>query len=256
MLLHYDSIYLSPHLDDAALSCGGQIHAQTISGKKVLIVTIMAGAPLAETPSAFVQSMHERWELLSDTVARRRNEDIKACQLLGADHLHWEVPDCIYRLHPTTGEPIYSSWEEVTGSVNPTESALVEELAGRLADLPRHGRIFAPLSAGWHVDHQITREAAERCLGTSLFYYEDYPYVREPGALRAIISSDSTEWGSTVVPLSELELQAKIASIATYISQMSSFFADRADLEKQVRSFARHTGGERIWHRLTASSER
>ncbi|MEZ4728018.1 MAG: PIG-L family deacetylase [Caldilineaceae bacterium] len=41
----YDAIYLSPHLDDVALSCGGQIFGATRTGQRVLIVTITAGDP-------------------------------------------------------------------------------------------------------------------------------------------------------------------------------------------------------------------
>ena len=41
-----DHLYLSPHFDDAALSCGGQIATWTAAGQSVLVVTITGGDPL------------------------------------------------------------------------------------------------------------------------------------------------------------------------------------------------------------------
>ena len=64
MRTHYDAIYLAPHLDDAALSCGGQIYQLTAVGKQVLIVTIIAGDPPQNVVySDFARELHERWEL-------------------------------------------------------------------------------------------------------------------------------------------------------------------------------------------------
>src|SRR5678816_3320336 len=106
---YYDALYLSPHLDDAVLSCGGQIFQRTAAGQTVLIVTIMAGDPPHPTVSDYAQSLHDRWALATDAAAARRAEDLAAAHLLGADTLHWSVPDCIYRLHPTSGQPFYVS---------------------------------------------------------------------------------------------------------------------------------------------------
>src|SRR3954449_7408206 len=100
----YDWIYLSPHLDDAALSCGGQIFAASQGGERVLIVTITAGNPVGSV-SSYAASLHSRWELVDATEARRQ-EDLAACAILGAESLHWAVPDCIYRVD-AQGNPFY-----------------------------------------------------------------------------------------------------------------------------------------------------
>ena len=42
-MTRYHAIYLAPHLDDAVLSCGGQIFERTARGENVLVVTVMAG---------------------------------------------------------------------------------------------------------------------------------------------------------------------------------------------------------------------
>jgi len=258
----YDAIYLSPHLDDAALSCGGQIYAATQAGRRVLIVTITAGDPptdsstdsSADSPasvSAYAQSLHDRWQLQADAVAARRAEDLAACAILGADALHWSLPDCIYRSDPATGAPYYVSDDDIFGPVAAGEKALVAALAAALADLPDAERVIAPLTVGNHVDHQSTRLAAEQAVSPAkLHYYEDYPYAQTPGAVAGLVAHPSGGWAATVVPLDEAALRAKIDAIRAYRSQLSTFFADEADLAAQVRGVARTRGGERLWRRL------
>jgi hypothetical protein len=50
-------IYISPHLDDAALSAGGLIHEQTQAGLPVEIWTLMSGFPLVDEVSPLAQVM-------------------------------------------------------------------------------------------------------------------------------------------------------------------------------------------------------
>lgn len=250
MLAHYDSIYLSPHLDDVALSCGGQVAEKTAVSHPVLILTITAGDPPSNTLSNFATSLHERWELPTETVARRRAEDITACGILGADYLHWDIPDCIYRPHPTTGEMMYVSGADIFGEINTAEFSLIPHLAQRFSMLPSADHIFTPLTIGHHIDHQITRAAAEHYFGSRLCYYEDYPYARIPGALETVISAEQTaDWQAQTLPLSPVALQAKMDAIAAFKSQISTFFLNQADLEEQIRTFTQKVNGERIWTR-------
>lgn len=244
----YDLIYLSPHLDDAALSCGGQIAAATRAGQRVLIVGVTAGDPPAAV-SDYAHGLHTRWELVVDAVAARRAEDLAACARLGADAVHWDLPDCIYRADPATGKPYYTSDADLFGPVADAEWGLVDDLAARLRDLPAHGRLVAPLGVGNHVDHQLTRLAAARAFGAAgLRYYEDYPYADEPGAIAAALAlSPAWSWRAEVIALDAAALAAKCDAVAAYQSQLSTFFRDRAHLDAQVRGYAQTVGGERLW---------
>jgi LmbE family N-acetylglucosaminyl deacetylase len=254
MPTEYDSIYLSPHLDDATLSCGGQIFQQTMAGKRVLIVTITAGDPAVSTVSEYAQSLHTRWELVVDAVAARRAEDITASQILGAETLHWNVPDCIYRYHPATGAPFYVSDADIFGEVHPAETSLVNELARQMASLPKSAQVFAPLTIGHHVDHQLTRAAAELCFGSqNLVYYEDYPYAEKAGALEAVFSANQTNWQAEVIALAEAAVQAKIEAIYAFKSQLSTFFDSRQHLEQRIHDFTTAVGGERVWRPYVSS---
>jgi LmbE family N-acetylglucosaminyl deacetylase len=246
----YKAIYLSPHLDDAVLSCGGQIFMQTAENNPILIVTPMAGEPPADVRfSEFARELHQRWELARNAVAVRRAEDIVACQILKADHLHWSELDCVYRSDPATGEPCYPTWESVITTMHPADEAVVDWLAGQLRQLPPADQIYVPLTAGNHVDHRLTRLAAEQVFGDRLIYYEDYPYAAEEGAVTAVLTPTPDHWQPITVALSATAVRAKIEAIWAYASQRSTFFATRADLEAKIKAHADLVGGERQWQR-------
>jgi LmbE family N-acetylglucosaminyl deacetylase len=250
MHTHYDAMFLAPHLDDVALSCGAQVAMLTRRGATVLIVTAMAGDPDEPELSDYVRSLHDRWQLAADAAAQRRAEDVAACAILGADHLHLDIPDCIYRTDPATGAALYLSDPDIFGPVAPAEAYLVERLATAFTALPPAQRIVAPLTVGHHVDHLLVQESAMRTWGsTGLWYYEDYPYAQHPGAVAAVVSADAGDWQPEVMPVDEAALAAKIESILAFRSQLSTFFTDRADLERQVRGYAAQVGGERLWRR-------
>ncbi len=243
----YETIYLSPHLDDIALSSGGQVYMQSTGGSSVLIVTVMAGDPPDQAKSDFIEALHNRWRLQVDVAAMRRAEDAEACRILGADYLHLGVPDCIYRSHAQTNEVLYNSNEDIFGSIHPSELELADAISERLRRLPPHKRLVAPLGVGNHVDHQITRLAAERLNNGELLYYEEYPYVLLPDALEAVTDVADDHWQPTIIPLSAAALEAKIKAVAAYESQLSSFFRDQDDMAEAVRQYSQSIGGERLW---------
>ena len=237
-------------MDDVALSCGGTIARQKEAGHALLIVTVMAGEPPAAQMSDYARSLHERWGLATNAIAARQEEDRVSAAVLGADVLHWPFPDCIYRLSGRTGEPFYGSNDALFGEIHGEDRSLIQKIAAHIQTLPAHDRLYAPLALGHHVDHQLTRLAAEQIAGADLCYYEDYPYAQEPAALAAVIPAGDPGWQAQVVPLSEAHLQIKTEAIYAFRSQLSTFFRDREDLERQVFAYARRVGGERFWRRI------
>lgn len=251
----YDALYLSPHFDDAALSCGGQIFELTQAGKKVLVVTVMAGDPAVTAVdlagNEYVQSLHNRWQLNEEAVQARQAEDAAACQVLGADWQHWEFLDCIYRVEKGTNRPLYTSDPEIFGDIDPSDLLLLGQIAEMLKQLPLIPRIFVPLTLGHHVDHQLTRLAAESSFpATALHYYEDYPYARQISASQ-FLAGETGQWKPIVFPLSKAAVAARIKAIGCYASQLSTFFQDEADLALQLRTYINSVGGERVWKRTS-----
>jgi LmbE family N-acetylglucosaminyl deacetylase len=257
----YQHIYLSPHLDDAALSCGGHIYQECQAGLAVLVVTPLAGDPPAQAfsaPSPIIADLHTRWELAhtGNPVAVRRAEDLAALSLLGAQTCHWTWPECVYRRHPETGEFLYPSEESLWGSLQNADEVLLARLARRIAELPLApgGRLYLPLTVGEHVDHLLVRQAAEmeHPPEAELVYYEEYPYAERPEALTAALREE-VGWKSELIRLDEVAMAAKSAAIACYQSQISTFFEDTAEIDARVRAYAAVVGkgegwAERYWH--------
>jgi LmbE family N-acetylglucosaminyl deacetylase len=168
-------------------------------------------------------------------------------EILGAEAVHLTVPDCIYRSHPVSGAHFYASDKSLFGNLDPSETALVDRLADELSGLRRgsaDSRLYAPLGLGGHVDHRLTRRAAERA-GAVAAYYEDYPYAARVAGMAPEGMVPDRIW------LDPDHLGLKIRAMAAYPSQISSFWKDAGEMEAAVRAFAGRTGGgqpaERVW---------
>lgn len=237
-------IFLSPHLDDVALSCGGLVWELTQAGDSVAILTICAGDPPPDSLSPYADSLHTRWATGVDAVAARREEDGRACRILGANPLYFSFLDAIYRRSPRDGRPLYTSDGDLFGELNPLESDLVESLREDLAAvLTREVRLCCPLTIGGHVDHRLVRLAAER-LDRRLWYYADFPYV-------VLSENDLSEFtrgmSSKVFPISQEGLAAWEASVAAHASQISTFWGDEAEMRAALRRYCYQEGGVRLW---------
>jgi LmbE family N-acetylglucosaminyl deacetylase len=246
---HYNKIYLSPHLDDVALSCGGQVFQRTQAGESVLVATVMAGDPQPGTISQFADKLHKRWSLANNVTATRRVEDVAACNVMGADYLHLSLPDCIYRQDPESGQFLYNSEQDIFGAVNPVEAPLIARLVRLFSELPSTDQVLLPLGVGNHVDHQITRKAAQLVLSMRFTaYYEEFPYSQIENAVTTIVDAEDN-WQVDLVPLTEDALSAKIEAIACFRSQISTFFTGIEDMAHNVRRYNATVGGERLWYK-------
>ena len=106
--------------------------------------------------------------------------DLQACERLGAYAHHFEIPDCIYRRSGKTGAHLYASEEALWYPVHADEQVLVSQIGEMLREqlspfLP-DVRLVSPLTLGEHIDHRLTRAAAEK-VGLPLYFYADFPYV-------------------------------------------------------------------------------
>jgi LmbE family N-acetylglucosaminyl deacetylase len=269
---YYDHLYVSPHFDDVALSCGGQVFRHAAIGDSVLVVTVTGGEPPHGVQSETVRNLHQRWaDSLGETpeaiVAQRRAEDWEAFGILRAAVLHLDFLDCIYRAGPD-GDPLYPGPNDMFGPFNPADAAVVDALAAALAGLPEAGQVYLPLGVGGHIDHGVARRAGERAF-KDVAYYEDYPYTMIPDALAAVLpAAGRGEWQPETVWLTETAMAAKIESVSAYRSQLSSFFTGLDDLAAKLRADGQRVaadaaadgeeipkwaaGAERLWRRRLA----
>lgn len=261
-------IYLSPHFDDAALSCGGLIWEQARAGLPVSIWTICAGEPLENVRSPFIAALHARWGVEAGAVAHRREEDLRSCRILGASYRHFPILDCIYR---GSSEPIYASEESLFGGLHPSEEDLIDSLSAALAQAVADSAavrspaaldqsaghsgsaasteiaIVCPLTLGGHVDHQLTRAAAER-LGRPLWYYADYPYILKEA--EELGSLQQSGWEAVQFTISNEGLRAWEAAVAAHASQISTFWAGLDEMRAELRTYSHAQTGLRLWRKV------
>jgi len=242
-----DRIYLSPHFDDVALSCGGLVWEQTHSGLIVGIWTICAGEPTPGDLSPFAQELHTRWGASQSAISIRKAEDMKSCHILGAAYRHLSIPDCIYRQHPQTGDYMYASETALNGPLHPGDAQVIDRLLQDLLPcLPAGATLICPLALGSHVDHQLTRLTAEK-LGQKLWYYADFPYVLRNQAQVDQLKGEG--WEYQVFPISESGLAAWRDSIAAHRSQISTFWQSDMEMRQAISDFLLKDGGVRLWSR-------
>lgn len=236
-------IYLSPHFDDAVLSCGGMIWEQARRGETVENWTLCAGRlPPGELP-AFAAHKHAVWGVGREVVAARRAEDRAACAAVGASARGWTLPDCIYRRLPD-GAPLVSGEDDLWVPVHPGEQRLLASLRAWLRrGLRPDDRLVVPLSLGNHVDHRLVRAAAEG-LRRPLYYYADYPYVQRSGLWRPYGLPTAQIYAC---PVSEEGLAAWQQGVAAYTSQVDDLFGSRERMRQLLREFWQRSGGSFLW---------
>lgn len=236
-------IYLSPHLDDVILSCGGLIREQTYSKTQVEIWTICAGDPPSEELSAFAQTLHANWGTGMDASTLRRNEDIAACRIVGARYRHLPFLDCIYR-QSTDGSWLYPSEESIFGELSMEDAPTIFTLRTFLATILKTDDILViPLSVGNHVDHQWVRMAAEE-LKQPLFYYADAPYImRHPEK----ISEAAQTFQSQLYNFPLNSLAAWQDSSQVYGSQLGVLFGGVEKMRSSINLYYQKENGIRLW---------
>lgn len=250
-------VFLSPHFDDAAYSCGGTIVQLVQQGEDVTVVTVMGGSlpdPVPQSP--LIAMLHARWAVGSDPIAIRQQEDHVAIAALGATLIQLPVPDCIYRT--VNGVILYPDEVSLWGAIHLqdninhwlSDTTIVTEFMQN-ADV-----LYAPLGVGQHVDHRLTRlwalELAKQFSSVSLQFYTDYPYMKDTKQISIALTQLSVAVQPRWVHLSHDELDAKIAAMGKYTSQISSFWQDTDALRHDVETTFRvknNLWGERYWIR-------
>ncbi len=234
-------IYLSPHLDDVALSLGGLLWEQTQAGERVSVWTICAGDAPPGGLSSFAEGLHQRWETGRAAVAARRAEDAESCKILGAAHRHFPIPDCIYRLSPQSQEYLYTSEAALFGPLHLHENSRIDQIGEMLRSaMPAGAQLVCPLGLGGHVDHRLTRAAAEK-LGRALWYYADYPYVLN------VSKWPPKKLAPQVFSVPGAGVQAWQAAVAAHHSQINTFWESTTQMQAAIAEFAAQNGGVTLW---------
>jgi hypothetical protein len=210
------SAILSPHLDDAALSCW---HLLAAPGE-VLVINIFAGEPTLLTAPAW----WDAYTGATDSAARVRErieEDRRALALAGRTAINLDFLDEQYRDAEQPLEP------------------LVEEISQLL---PAGAVVYAPAAFANHSDHALARAAGLRlrAAGFSVWLYADLPHANVHGLPAWVTNSHrpaakdlvGAAWehalaasGATEPEIHELSAEArsrKLAAVGMYRTQVDA----------------------------------
>lgn len=247
----YRHIYLSPHLDDAALSCGGSIAVQRAAGEPVLVVTFCTAAPAADMRfSDLALEFHSKWGLEpAEVVAARLREERRALEILDADSYWAGMFDAIYR-YPEA----YNTRGSLFNTPAPDDPLLpaLRRLIGDLRERAPDATFYAPLGVGSHVDHLITHAAARAAIGDGLLFYEDLPYATRPAVLDQRLAALEDRLTSRTIAI-DAAFEKKIAAIKAYPSQIGELFGGEEAMVRMMSEYMqglRPEGGvygERLW---------
>ncbi len=240
-------IFLSPHFDDVALSCGGLVWELTQRGNEVEIWTIMAGFSHDENYSNFARQNHKTWGTSGEEAVRmRRGEDHAACELLGAQPRYFDWPDVIYRRDFDTGEPIVNNNDELFGKS--PQPKLIGEVAHMLElDVPADAVLVSPMGLGNHIDHQAVFLAGEQSERVA-YYYADYPYILDQFDDPKFVSG---VWGKFSRHLNQHALHAWQDAVLCHRSQLSGFWRDDQEARLALRNYMAGGGGW-LWQKPTS----
>lgn len=239
-------VFVSPHLDDVVLSCGGAVAKAARTGVPT-VVTVFAGLPDGEA-SDFARFQHERWKLPDDNVvASRRDEDVRAIKALGENvSIEWlDYLDAIYR------DPGYASDEALFGQPLACDLRLAEQVYQHLRRYPTSTYVL-PLGVGNHVDHQIVREAGAMLLrdGSEVWTYAEIPYALDEASM-AVALTHVDHHDPIQIRLDDDALERKLNAVGEYASQLPVLFRDRGDARDEIEAFARRQGNgepvETLW---------
>ncbi len=258
-------LFVSPHYDDIALSCGGTAACLARAGQAPDVVVVFGAEPDGTVPlTDFAAFQHDRWGLTPDqAVAGRLAEETAAAAQLGTRFRLLPFQDAIYR-----------------GDRYLDDDQLFGETAADEADLPAHIivaldlvgpadrdlRLYCPLAVAGHVDHRHAFAAGVELArrGWDVRFYEDQPYALQPGTVEDRLAEVAAQGIRSEAPILidvAATWAAKLAAIFAYRSQLPVIFRDylhggdaREEIAAAMRAYAEQVGGtslcERMW-RLT-----
>jgi LmbE family N-acetylglucosaminyl deacetylase len=230
------ALALSPHLDDAAFSCGGTLARLAQAGWRVVVATAFTRS--VPQPQGFALTCQTDKGLGPevDYMALRRQEDRAAMGLLGAEPRWLDLPEAPHRGYESA-TALFGGIHGGDGVDVPVAAAidgLLQELSPAL--------LLGPQAVGGHVDHLVLIHALD-CLavGIPTLWWRDFPYVARLGAPEPLLARFQSlpEWTLDVASVAD----RRHAACAAYVSQLGYQFGGVAGLSLQFQQ-------ARYWERF------
>lgn len=231
-------LFLSPHLDDAVLSCGALVQS-ALGRREIKVVTVFTEASNPPHTHAAKSFMRQCAAVDADSLfSARRAEDRQVLANLGVKFVHLGAADALYRQREGWPSAIYNvsrlvpelvhryptyRFDIAYGRVSKGDATLIASLQATVRHLmavTSAELVFAPIGVGRHVDHLITRSIGAE-FPDQVVYYSDFPYNQHHRVDDQFVETNG------LVPWTWAEhLLAKQRLIRGYVTQARALFPD------------------------------
>ncbi|PLS83869.1 MAG: PIG-L family deacetylase [Actinobacteria bacterium] len=225
------ALFVSPHLDDVAFSCGATLALLARSGWHTVLATVFTRS--VPDPTGFALACQTDKGLLPevDYMALRREEDREAAEHLGAGERIWlDLPEAPHRGYESAAAMFAGVPEE-----DEVWSEVAENLRG-LLEAHTPDVLFAPQALGEHADHLQVVRAVLELADAPAAWYRDAPYAtRNPKSLPSPLLPDGLS--EVAVDVTET-LDAKLRASAAYGTQLGFQFDGEGGMRETLSGFA------------------
>ena len=222
------ALFLSPHLDDVAFSCGGTVARLSALGWRCVVATVFTRSVPRPTGFALACQLDKGLGADVDYLALRRDEDSAFARAVGAETAWLDLPEAPHRGYGSAAALFGAPHEEDV--IGPTVDACIAACVERFEPV----QVFAPLALGDHVDHvQVARSVRRRVRDVPVAWYRDVPY-----ALR-ITADTAGDGASHPLMLDAACLDAKLAGCAAYRTQVGFQFGSVTSMRSALVAHAR-----------------
>lgn len=225
------ALFISPHLDDVAFSCGGTLIKLADENWCTILCTIFTKSVLHPKGFALACQLDKNLSPDIDYMQLRRTEDAEFARIANASeaiHLDYaEAPHRGYDSAPDLFNGVHENdeiWREIAGRINETVEAFEPSV------------IFAPQGIGNHVDHLQTIKAvlANNFLA-KLFWYQDLPYaIRHSKAAKSDLLQNASKAEKVDITST---IERKILGCCAYKTQIDFQFGGAESLAADLQQF-------------------
>lgn len=231
-------IVVSPHFDDAILSCGGMLCSDEWINREISIFNVFSDiSRKKETMSDVIVEyvakdlgiskckvnldMCEKW------IVTRRKEELLATQALGVKSFDLGYTDAIFRI--SDDEFIYDTEEKLfLGQIR--ENVLLDQLIHQFIEICKDYSIcYFPAGIGNHPDHIILHLVGKniQCNHSDIRFYCEIPYS---------IDKEVKEGKMYEIDVEE-NYERKIRAVSEYKTQLNWLLGNGNNIEKIIPQY-------------------
>jgi LmbE family N-acetylglucosaminyl deacetylase len=227
------ALFVSPHLDDAAFSCGGAMALLAEKGWYTVLATVFTRSMPDPTGFALECQLDKGLSAEVDYMALRREEDRLFAERAGVGAVAWlDLPEAPHRGYDSSSA-LFSGL--LTG--DDVWRRISEHLV-RFLETWKPAVVFVPQALGAHADHIQVVRAVSSVLDPpgNVVWYRDTPYAARDPLVRAspLLPDDLAEMSVDV----SFSLETKLYACAAYATQLGFQFGGEQHMRETLASFA------------------